>query len=142
MNKSTIAPGAVILRLALGIVLLAHGVLKVAVFTVPGTVGFFDSLGIPAVFAYLTIAGEIGGGIALLAGVFTRLVALLSLPILIGATWIHWANGWLFTNQGGGWEFPALLAVAACVVAIQGSGGFSIGRIPILDRIVPQFLKV
>ena len=54
--------------------------------TIGGTVGFFPSIGLLATAAYLFIAGEILGGIALILGAVTRLAARLSLPILIGAT--------------------------------------------------------
>lgn len=133
--------GAFALRVSLGTVLLAHGLLKVFVFTVAGTVGFFESLGLPAIVAYLTIFGEIAGGTALIAGVYTRLTALLSLPILLGATWAHAGNGWVFSNEGGGWEFPALLVALAGVVALQGAGSFAIRKLPIIDSFIPQPLK-
>ena len=133
--------GAAVTRITLGTVLLAHGLLKVFVFTVPGTVGFFESLGLPAIVAYLTIFGEIAGGTALLLGVYTRLTALLSLPILLGATWAHIGNGWVFSNEGGGWEFPAVLVVIAMAVAIQGSGAFAIRKLPIVDALIPEPLK-
>ena len=69
---------ALLLRVSLGVMFLAHGLwLKVFVFTVPGTVGFFQSIGYPAAFAYLVILGEIAGGLALLLGVWTRTVSLL-----------------------------------------------------------------
>ncbi len=133
--------GAFTSRIALGSILLAHGLLKVFVFTVPGTVGFFESIGLPAIFAYLTILGELAGGIALIFGIYSRLVAMLSLPILIGATWAHIGNGWLFSNAGGGWEFPALLIVLAVTVAIQGNGAFAIRRLPIIGRLIPEALE-
>jgi putative oxidoreductase len=133
--------GATLTRLSLGIILLAHGLLKVFVFTIPGTIGFFESIGLPAIVAYLTILGEIAGGAALILGVYTRLTALLSLPILLGATWAHIGNGWVFSNQNGGWEFPALLAVLAASVALQGSGAFAVAKLPIVDNFIPQILK-
>lgn len=133
--------GALALRATLGTIMLSHGLLKILVFTVPGTVAFFESLGLPAVVAYLTIFGELAGGVALLLGVFTRLAAILSLPILLGATWAHAGNGWVFSNQGGGWEFPALLAVLAGIVALQGAGSFAVRKIPIIDPFVPAILK-
>jgi len=120
--------GAMLLRVALGVILLAHGLLKVFVFTIPGTVGFFESLGLPAVVAYLTIFGELIGGVALIVGVLPRLAAALSLPILLGATWTHLGNGWIFSNEGGGWEFPALLVVLAIIVAIQGAGAYTLSN--------------
>ena len=143
MNSNTQNPnyGATITRLSLGVILLAHGLLKVFVFTIPGTVGFFESLGLPAIIAYLTIFGEIAGSAALIAGLYTRLTALLSVPILLGATWAHAGNGWVFSNQGGGWEFPALLVVMAIAVAVQGSGSFAFKTIPVIDKFIPTILK-
>ena len=120
---------AFLMRISLGFILLAHGLLKVMVFTIPGTVGFFESLGLPAFIAYFTMILEILGGIALIAGVFTRLIALASLPILLGATWTHFSNGWVFSAEGGGWEFPALLTVLAVAVALQGSGKYALGQL-------------
>lgn len=143
MNNSTSSTnyGAFLTRITLGSILLAHGALKVFVFTIPGTVGFFESLGLPAIVAYLTIIGEVAGGTALILGIYPRLVALLSLPILVGAAWVHLGNGWLFSNEGGGWEFPVLLTVLAVVVAIQGAGSFAIRRLPIVDRLIPTSLN-
>ncbi len=120
---------AFILRITFGAILLAHGLLKVLVFTIPGTVGFFASLGLPAILAYATIFAEVAGGIAILLGVMTRLTAILSIPIMLGATWVHSSNGWVFSNEGGGWEFPAVLVVLAITVAIQGPGKLALARL-------------
>jgi putative oxidoreductase len=79
--------------------------------------------------------------IALILSLYSRLAALLSLPILIGATWAHIGNGWMFSNAGGGWEFPALLVVLAVTVAMQGNGAFAIRRLPIIDRFIPEALE-
>ncbi|MGB1872855.1 MAG: DoxX family protein [Candidatus Puniceispirillaceae bacterium] len=114
--------GLSLLRIHLGAILLAHGWLKISVFTVAGTVGYFASLGLPSIVAYLTIFGEIAGGLALILGVQTRLAAALSVPILLGATFVHLGNGWLFSAEGGGWEFPASLTIIALAVAFMGSG--------------------
>ena len=141
MNTDFNHYGAFLLRLSLGIILLAHGLLKIFVFTLDGTIGFFASLGLPAILAYLTVFGEVIGGFALIVGVYPRLVALLSLPILAGATWVHIGNGWVFSNTGGGWEFPALLVVLAVIVLIQGAGRFAIKRVPLVDHVVPNSLK-
>ena len=122
--------GMTITRIALGVILFAHGyILKVGTFTVAGTVGYFESIGLPAITAYLVIAGEIFGGIALILGAFTRLVAWLSLPILIGATWAHSANGWLFTAEGGGWEFPLLLVALAVSIGFGGAGKYAVDNL-------------
>ena len=133
--------GAFVLRLSLGTVLLAHGLLKIFVFTIPGTVGYFAGLGLPAIVAYLTIFGEVAGGIAIILGLYTRLAALASLPILLGATWAHLGNGWVFSNPNGGWEFPAFLVAIAVVVAIQGAGAFAIRKLPVIDALIPAPLK-
>jgi putative oxidoreductase len=142
MNTSTTNHGAFLTRITLGSTLPAHGALKIFVFTVPVTVGFFGSLGLPAIVAYLTIFGEVIGGAALILDIYPRLVALLSLPILFGAAWVHSGNGWLFSNEGGGWEFPVLLTVLAIVVAIQDAGSFAVKQIPGLNRLIPAALKV
>jgi putative oxidoreductase len=133
--------GALTARLTFGTILLAHGLLKVLVFTVPGTVGYFESLGLPSIAAYMTIFGELAAGTAILLGLYTPLAALLSLPILIGAVVVHAANGWVFSNQGGGWEHPLLLVVLAMMVAIQGTGSFAIRKLPIVDGFIPTALK-
>lgn len=126
MNEQKLsAHGALVLRLTLGVVLLAHAALKVFVFTIPGTVGFFASLGLPAAAAYLTIGAESLGGLALIVGFRTRLVAVAILPTLLGATWAHSGNGWVFNAPNGGWEYPLFLALAAVVVALLGAGSFS-----------------
>ncbi|HEB58633.1 MAG TPA: DoxX family protein [Gammaproteobacteria bacterium] len=113
-----------ILRLALGGMFLAHGLLKVLVFTLPGTAGFFESVGFPGWTAYVVVALEIGGGTLLIAGIFTRQVALVLIPVLLGALWVHLGNGWLFSAENGGWEYPAFLLLATVVQALLGSGRF------------------
>lgn len=118
----------VLLRIAFGVILLAHGLLKVLGFGIEGTVGFFASLGLPAVIAYLVMAGEVLGGIALIVGFRVRTVALLSLPIMLGSVWVHAGKGWLFSNAGGGWEFPVVLVVLAVVLALQGGGTCPVSR--------------
>lgn len=127
IDARTAPYAALILRVSLGLMLLAHGlILKVFTFTIPGTVGFFQSLGYPGLFAYLVILGEILGGIALILGVWTRAVALLMVPILIGATVQHVPNGWVFSAANGGWEFPAFWTVTLIVQALLGDGALAL----------------
>lgn len=130
MNDTQLTPyAATLLRVSLGTLALAHGLLKIFVFTPAGTVGFFASLGLPAFLAYATIGIEVIGGIALIAGVFTRYVAIAMIPILLGAVVVHSGAGWVFSNEGGGWEFPAFWAVALAVQALLGDGAFAL-RLP------------
>ncbi|MGD2128243.1 MAG: DoxX family protein [Lysobacterales bacterium] len=115
--------GALVLRVALGLVFLAHSVwLKLVVFTLPGTAEFFASIGLPGGLAYLVFAAETVGGVALISGFYARFAALALLPIALGACWAHLGFGWLFTNSGGGWEYPAMLAVALVVQFFIGDG--------------------
>jgi putative oxidoreductase len=119
--------GALVLRLALGVMFITHSAyLKLVVFTLPGTAKFFESLGLPAITAYVVIATEIIGGILLLLGWHTRVAALALMPVLLGATWVHSKNGWLFTNTGGGWEYPLFLAFATLALALMGRSAWSL----------------
>ena len=86
-TQTNTAYAAAALRISTGVLFLAHGWMKVSVFTIPGTVAFFESLGLPGVLAYFTIFAELAGGIALILGVGTRLVSLALIPVLLGATW-------------------------------------------------------
>ncbi|MDJ0939661.1 MAG: DoxX family protein [Woeseiaceae bacterium] len=121
------AYGPTVLRIALGIIFLAHSAyLKVFVFTIPGTVGFFESLGLPAVSAYAVMAAEIIGGTLLILGVRVRETAAVLGIVSLGATWAHFGAGWVFSNQGGGWEYPLFLAVACGVQFLLGPGAFRV----------------
>lgn len=130
MNSSTTssAYAATLLRISLGIVLLAHGLLKVLVFTLPGTAGFFASIGFPGWMAYPVTLIEIGAGLMMIAGFHSRLAAIAVQPVLLGALSVHIGNGWLFSAQNGGWEYPAFLMVVAAAVALLGDGAFALRR--------------
>ncbi len=126
-NLQTEAYGVFVLRISLGVIFLAHSVyLKMFVFTLPGTAQFFASLGLPAFFAYVVFLAETLGGLALVTGFLARWAALGLVPIALGATWVHLDAGWLFTNTGGGWEYPALLASAAFAQFLLGNGAFAL----------------
>ena len=118
---------ALLLRTALGVMFIAHALLKYIVFTPAGTVQFFQSIGLPGPLAYVTIAVEFVGGLMLIFGVYTRAVAFALLPVLLGAAWAHSSNGWLFTSPKGGWEYPVFLAVAGIAVGLLGGGRFAYG---------------
>ena len=119
--------GALISRVGLGIVLLAHSVyLKAVVYTLPGTASFFASIGLPGALAYLVFAVETVAGVALIVGYKVRLASLAVVPVLLGASWVHLANGWLFTNEGGGWEYPLFLAAVAVAQTFLGAGSYAV----------------
>lgn len=118
---------ALLLRVALGAVFLAHAYAKAAVFTFPGTEAFFEESGLPGWTAYPVFAAELVGGLALLVGYRARLAALGLVPVMLGALVPHAGNGWMFTSPGGGWEYVAFLLVALGAQAILGDGALSLG---------------
>lgn len=129
IDTRTAPYAALLLRLTLGVMFLSHGLLKVFVFTPAGTAGFFASLGLPEWMAYATIGAEVFGGLLLIAGVQTRLVALALIPLLLGTVWVHSGNGWLFSSANGGWEYPLFLSMSALIQALLGDGAFSLGHV-------------
>lgn len=128
IDTKTTPYAALVLRVSLGIMFIAHSLyLKVVVFTVPGTVQFFESIGLPGFSAYMVIGAEALGGIALVLGFYSRQVALALVPVLLGALWVHSGNGWVFSAQGGGWEYPLFLTMASFVQALLGDGAYAVG---------------
>lgn len=121
-----VALATLVLRLSLGAMFVAHALLKYYTFTLAGTADFFASLGLWPALGYATFYAELVGGVLLLLGVHTRWVALALLPVLLGATWAHSANGWLFSAPNGGWEYPAFLSVATVVQALLGDGALAL----------------
>ena len=119
-----------ILRIGLGTMFIAHGLLKVLVFTLPGTAGFFEQVGFPGWLAYIVAFAEIGGGALLIAGIAVRAVTLALIPVLLGALYVHFGSGWVFSNPNGGWEYPAFLVLASVVQVLLGPGKFAV-RLPI-----------
>ena len=123
-----------LLRLALGAILWAHGAQKLlGLFGGHGPQGFVrlvGTLGLPASLAWLVIAVEFFGGIAIAFGVLSRLAALgFAVEMVVAIIKLHWANGF-FTNGsavgGEGYEYPLLLAVVAFVLLLTGPGRFSL----------------
>ncbi len=137
IDTRTAPYAALLLRLSLGVMFLAHSVyLKLFVFTLPGTAQYFGSLGLPPETAYLVFAAETAGGLALILGFQTRTVAALLIPVLLGATWAHSGNGWVFSAEGGGWEYPMFLTLTAAVQALLGGGAYAVtDREPVVAAI-------
>lgn len=131
MNSSASAStqlGIAVLRSSLGIMWVAHALLKLLVFTLPGTAKYFASLGFPGFLAYPVFAAELTGGIALLLGVYPRQVALALVPVMAVAAWVHAPNGWVHTSAGGGWEYPVFLISASVAMWLLGDGAGAIKR--------------
>lgn len=119
---------ALMLRLSLGSVFIAHSVvLKLITYGLAGTAQFFVGVGLPAWLAYLTFAAEAIGGAMLVLGIYTRHVAVSLIAPLLGAIiWVHGKNGWLFTAKDGGWEYCAFLIVACIVQFLLGNGKYAL----------------
>lgn len=118
---------AFLLRIALGAMFIAHSVLlKFYIYTLAGTAKFFEGIGLPAWFAYAVFFAEAIGGLLLVFGVQVRWVALILFPILAGATWAHWGNGWMFGYTNGGWEYPLYLSLLSIVQVLLGDGAFAL----------------
>lgn len=127
IDQKTAPYAALVLRISLGVLFIAHSLLKWLVFTLPGAAGFFQSIGLPGWLAYMTTFVELAGGVALIVGIYARYVALALIPVLLGAiVTVHGANGWQFGNKGGGWEYPAFWAIALFVQFLIGNGAFAL----------------
>ncbi|HMM68422.1 MAG TPA: DoxX family protein [Dokdonella sp.] len=133
-NPSLPPYGLTLLRISLGVMWISHALLKLLVFTLPGTVEFFQSVGFPGFLVYPVFAAELAGGTALVLGLYARQVSLALVPVLMAAASVHIGNGWVFTSPGGGWEYPVFLIVVSLVVWLVGDGALALRR---SDRFVP-----
>jgi len=124
-HDRNVAYGAFLVRASLGAMYLTHGLWKAFWLGLPGLEGFLVSQGLPALLAPLLIAGEIIGGVAILMGWFARPFVAAFLPILMGALWIHWPNGFIFSFRNGGWEYPLFLIVISGAHLLLGDGAFA-----------------
>jgi putative oxidoreductase len=120
--------GITVLRISLGVMWIAHALLKLLVFTLPGTAQYFASIGFPGGLAYPVFAAELLGGLALVFGVYARQVALGLVPIMAVAAWVHAPNGWVHTSPGGGWEYPVFLLVSSVALWLLGDGAWAVRR--------------
>lgn len=112
--------GAFVLRLTAGVALLVHSLyLKIFIFTMPGTVSFFKAIGLPGNLAWIVLIVEAVTGSMIVVGFKTRYAALAAIPVLLGATWAHSSNGWLFSNSGGGWEYPLFWTFVLVSIALS-----------------------
>ena len=127
-HTQTASLAALLLRLSMGIMLIAHGFyLKIFVFTMAGASGFFASIGLPGWFAWVVMLYETIGGILMILGLFNRWNSLFQGVSLLFAAYLgHWANGWLFSSPNGGWEFPVFWAIVCFSLALLGEGKYAL----------------
>lgn len=135
-SSSSTQLGIAVLRVSLGVMWIAHALLKLLVFTLPGTAQYFASIGFAGYLAYPVFAAELLGGIALLLGVYARQAALALVPVMAVAAWVHLPNGWVHTSTGGGWEYPVFLIATSISLWLLGDGAAALKRSTLL---VPHF---
>ena len=136
-NERNIAYATALLRISLGTMFLAHGLLlKVFMYSLAGTAGFFESIGYPGFLAYVVAFAETIAGILLILGIGSRWVAVAMIPVLIGALMVHLGNGWVFSAPNGGWEYPLYLVIVSVAQFLLGDGAFALG--PKLQRDRPR----
>lgn len=115
-----------VLRVVLGIVLVAHGAQKVFTYGLAGVTGSMTQMGapLPSIVAPLVMAAEFLGGIAILVGFLTRIAAAGNILVQLGAIMlVHLPNGLM--GQGG-YELNLLILTMCVVLAVAGAGRFSL----------------
>ena len=132
--RSSNAYGVTLLRVGLGIMWISHALLKLFVFTLPGTAQFFQSVGFPGLLAYPVFAFELLGGVALVFGIYARQLSLALVPVMAAAASVHFGNGWVHTSPNGGWEYPVFLTLASLALWLMGDGALALRS---SDRFVP-----
>lgn len=125
IDLKTAPYAALVLRVVTGLLFLAHGLTKLFIFTPAGTMGFFQSLGLPGWLGIVTMLLELAGGVALILGVKTREVSVVMGFVLLGAAiTAHVPNGFGWSNPNGGWEYPVMWAFIQFSLALLGDGIF------------------
>ncbi len=121
------AVAALVLRLSLGTMFIAHALLKYFVFTLPGTAQFFAIARPARAFSATRRSPPSSSAACCWSWACNhRVVALALVPVLLGATWAHAGNGWVFTAPNGGWEYPAFWTVTLIVQALLGDGAYAL----------------
>ena len=135
IDYKTAPYAALLLRVGSGVLFLVHAGAKIFVFGLPGTIKYFAFLGLPDWMAYSVFALEGLGGLALILGIYARLVAIPLVIELLGTiVSVHWGIGLLSSNKGAGWEFPAIWIVALLAMVLLGEGPFALRPTPTLRK--------
>jgi putative oxidoreductase len=131
-------PTLAILRVALGLIFFAHGAQKMlgwfGGYGFTGTMGFFEQMGIPALFAFLAIAAEFFGGLGLLLGFLGPIAAFgVLVNMIVAILMVHRHFGffmnWAGNQKGEGFEFHLLAIAMLLAVVIRGSGALSLDHL-------------
>ena len=117
--------GIFLLRVAIGIDWILHALLK----TYRGMhthEALLAKNGITPLLAWPTFSLELIGGCAILLGWYTRQWTAILLVFLAVVVWVKWPVGWLYSNTGGGWEYPLFWLIAQLALLLAGSGAFAL----------------
>jgi putative oxidoreductase len=117
--------GIFLLRVAIGVDWIAHAFLK----TYRG-MNTHEALlarnGIPSLLAWPTFGLEVIGGVAIVLGWYGRQWSAFLLIFLATVVWIKWPVGWIYSNVGGGWEYPLFWLFAQAALVLCGDGAFAL----------------
>ena len=122
--------GLTILRIVVGLVFFVHGFQKLFLMGFDGVAGMMEGLGVPApgLFAVILTLVELLGGLALILGLFTRLVAIpLAIDMLVATLMVHLPNGFSVLPNGG-YEFTLVLLATSVALAVAGPGEAALDR--------------
>lgn len=120
--------GKLVLRLALGILILLHGISKLST-GVSGVGGMLASHGLPSALAYLVYIGEIVAPALVISGLYTRPAALIIVINMLVALWLVHTADLFALGKSGGWalELQGMFLFGAVAVALLGAGRLSVG---------------
>ncbi len=129
MNPMLDATGKLVLRLALGLLVLLHGLAKLTG-GIGGIEGMLTSIGLPAVFAYGVFLGEVLGPLLLMLGLYARIGAgLIAINMVVAILLVHGDELFMLTANGG-WalELQGMYLFTAIALALTGPGRLSLNQ--------------
>ncbi len=123
--------GALLLRVVLGVIYIAHAYLVLVVITPAKFVGYQRAMHIPLPEIgvwYLLVAHGLGG-IMLILGFLVRWAALANIPVVAGALWfVHLQQGFFIAGNKVGYEYVLVLLCATIAQALLGAGAFTLKK--------------
>lgn len=120
--------GKLVIRVALGVLILLHGLFKIKS-GVGGIAGMLSSHGLPGFLAYFVLIGEVVAPVLMIIGLFTRIAGwIIAINMVVAIGLAHMGSIASLTGQGG-WalELQGMFLFASIAVALFGAGRFSVG---------------
>lgn len=128
VSQQNVALG--LIRFFVGLVFVLHGAQKLFVYHYAGVVGMLHQVGVPApeISAAFAIAAELGGGLLLMTGLYTRLAAIpVAFTMLVAILQVHLHAG--FFAQSGGFEYPLTMLIVNIALIVGGGGAFALDNL-------------